>query len=56
MSAQIPSSTGMVRKPRMIPPMPSVSAIVCSRPYRLGISKSITVEGLYPPTWNIVMT
>jgi hypothetical protein len=38
--------TGMVRSPRMMPPMPSVSAMVWRRPYFLGISKSVTVLGL----------
>ncbi len=36
----------MVRNPRMMPPMPSVSAMVWRRPYFLGISKSMTVLGL----------
>ena len=35
----------MVRRPRMIPPMPSVSPIVCRSPNRFGISKSVTVAG-----------
>jgi hypothetical protein len=38
--------TGIVRSPRMMPPMPSVSAMVWRRPYFLGISKSMTVLGL----------
>ena len=33
-----------------MPPMPSVSAIVCFNPNSLGILKSIIVDGLYPPT------
>jgi len=33
----------MVRSPRMIPPMPSVSPIVWRRPKRFGTSKSTTV-------------
>ena len=45
MSAHMTSSTGMVRSPRMIPPMPSVSAIVWRRPNCFGISKSMTVHG-----------
>jgi hypothetical protein len=40
----------------MIPPMPSVSPIVWRSPKRFGTSKSVTVAGLYPPTWNIVTT
>jgi hypothetical protein len=32
-------------RPRMMPPTPRVSAMVWRRPYCLGISKSITVEG-----------
>ena len=36
----------MVRRPRMMPPMPSVSAMVWRRPYFLGISKSIDRAGL----------
>ena len=45
------SITGIVRSALMIPPIPSVSAIVCLRPYFLGISKSVIVHGSYPPTW-----
>ena len=45
MSRQTSSSTGIVRSPRMIPPTPSVSAIVWRSPKRLGTSKSITVDG-----------
>ena len=45
MSAQIESNTGIVRRPRMIPPMPSVSPIVCRSPNCFGTSKSITVAG-----------
>jgi hypothetical protein len=52
-SRHIDSNTGMVRNPRIIPPMPSVSAMVWRKPYFFGISKSITVAGLYPPTWII---
>ena len=36
----------MVRRARMIPPMPNVSAMVWRSPYFLGISKSTTVPGL----------
>jgi hypothetical protein len=45
MSRTISSMTGIVRRPRMMPPIPSVSPIVCSRPKRFGISKSVTVAG-----------
>ncbi len=45
MSLAMSSSTGMVRSPRMMPPMPRVSAMVWRRPYFLGISKSTTVLG-----------
>ena len=45
MSRQTSSSTGIVRRPRMIPPTPSVSPIVWRRPKRLGTSKSTTVAG-----------
>ncbi len=45
MSRHMSRNTGMVRRPRMMPPMPSVSAMVWRRPYFLGISKSITVPG-----------
>ncbi len=45
MSAQTSRSTGIVRSPRMIPPIPSVSAIVWRNPKRLGTSKSTTVAG-----------
>ena len=40
------SMTGIVRRPRMIPPTPSVSAIVWRSPYRFRTSKSVTVAGL----------
>ena len=33
-----------------IPPIPSVSPMVWCSPYFLGISKSVTVQGSYPPT------
>ena len=46
MSAHMSSSTGIVRSPRMIPPMPSVSAIVWRRPNCFGTSKSMTVARL----------
>ncbi len=45
MSAAISNRTGIVRSPRMIPPTPRVSAMVWSRPYRFGTSKSMTVDG-----------
>ena len=44
-SSANPSSTGIVRSARKIPPIPRVSAIVCRRPYFLGSSKSIIVQG-----------
>ena len=56
MSRHTSSSTGIVRRPRMMPPMPSVSAIVWRSPKRLGTSKSIIVDGCRPPTWNEVTT
>jgi hypothetical protein len=43
MSVPIPTTTGIVRSPRMMPPIPSVSPIVCRSPYFFGISKSVTV-------------
>jgi hypothetical protein len=46
MSRHMSRKTGIVRSPRMMPPMPSVSAMVWRRPYFLGISKSVTVPGL----------
>ena len=46
MSRAMSISTGAVRRPRMMPPMPSVSAIVWRRPRCLGTSKSVTVPGL----------
>ena len=49
-SSAIFKSTGIVLKLLIIPPIPRVSAIVCFKPNFFGISKSITVEGLYPPT------
>ena len=45
MSRQTSRSTGIVRRPRMIPPTPSVSPIVWRSPKRLGTSKSTTVDG-----------
>jgi len=45
MSRTMSSMTGMVRRARMMPPMPKVSAMVCSRPNFFGISKSVTVAG-----------
>ena len=55
MSAHTPSSTGIVRSARMIPPTPSVSAIVCRSPNRFGTSKSSFVASS-PPIWNDVTT
>ena len=52
-SFAISNKTGIVRNPLIMPPMPSVSAIVCFKPNSSGISKSIIVEGLYPPTWIV---
>jgi hypothetical protein len=40
----------------MIPPIPTVSPIVCRRPNRFGTSKSVTVAGRYPPTCMSVKT
>ena len=37
---------GTVRSPRMMPPMPKVSAMVWRRPTFFGRSKSVTVQGL----------
>ena len=37
--------TGAVLNTLNKPPIPTVSAMVCLKPYFLGISKSITVEG-----------
>ena len=45
MSRTMSSITGTVRTARKMPPMPSVSPIVCSSPKRLGTSKSVTVAG-----------
>ena len=39
---------GMVRRPRKMPPMPTVSAIVCFRPYLRGILKSSNVAWCMP--------
>ena len=55
MSAASAVVTGMVRKPRKMPPMPRVSPIVWRTPYRAGMSKSARVD-LYPPTWTSLMT
>ena len=43
MSLPMPATTGIVRMPRMMPPMPSVSAIVWRTPYFMGTSKSVVV-------------
>ncbi len=45
MSSQIFQRCGTVRRPRMMPPMPSVSAMVWRRPNFFGTSKSVTVQG-----------
>ena len=45
MSAAMSSMTGIVRRARMMPPIPRVSAIVWRSPYFFGISKSVTVAG-----------
>ncbi len=45
MSSQIDHSVGTVRRPRMMPPMPRVSAMVCRRPNFFGTSKSVIVQG-----------
>ena len=55
LSRPMSSSTGMVRRPRMTPPMPSVSAMVWRRSYFFGTSKSTTVAGRQPPTWIMQM-
>ena len=44
------SKTGAVLKKRKIPPIPKVSPMVWRKPYFFGTSKSVTVQGLYPPT------
>ena len=45
MSSQMLHSTGTVRMPRMMPPIPKVSAIVWRRPNFFGTSKSVIVQG-----------
>ena len=45
MSSQSFQRCGTVRSARMMPPTPSVSAMVCRRPYFFGTSKSVTVHG-----------
>ena len=45
MSSATRHRCGTVRRPRMMPPTPSVSAMVWRRPWRLGISKSVMVQG-----------
>ncbi len=45
MSSQIFHRCGTVRMPRMIPPIPSVSAMVWRSPNFFGTSKSVTVAG-----------
>ena len=54
MSRPIPSITGIVRSARKMPPMPSVSPIVWRRPWRAGISKSVSVAA-WPPTWIMLI-
>jgi hypothetical protein len=44
MSSQMLHRAGTVRMPRMMPPMPRVSAMVWRRPNVLGISKSVIVQ------------
>ena len=40
MSRAMPTSTGMLRSARMIPPGPTVSPTDCLMPWRSGISRS----------------
>ena len=56
MSSQMLHRWGTVRKPRMMPPTPSVSAMVWRRPTRFGTSKSVTVAGSKPPIWKLTTT
>jgi len=56
MSLAKSSTTGMVRSERNSPPMPRVSAMVWRRPYFFGTSKSMIVQGSYPPTWMALTT
>ena len=44
-SSQIVHRCGTVRRPRMMPPTPRVSAMVWRRPNRFGTSKSVIVHG-----------
>ena len=55
MSRQTSSRTGIVRSARLMPPTPSVSPIVWRSPWRLGTSKSTSVDSS-PPTWKLVTT
>ena len=50
----MPSITGIVRSARKMPPIPSVSPIVWRRPWRAGISKSVSVAA-WPPTWIMLI-
>src|SRR6185295_1702338 len=54
MSFPIACITGIVRSERKMPPMPRVSPIVWRRPWRAGISKSISVAA-WPPTWIMLI-
>ena len=45
MSSASAHRCGTVRSARMMPPTPSVSAMVARRPYFFGTSKSVTVAG-----------
>src|SRR5918998_6465827 len=49
------STKGMVRSPRKMPPIPIESAMVCFRPYFLGISKSVRVASCIP-IWTMFTT
>ena len=54
MSVPIPCITGIVRRARKMPPIPSVSPTVWRRPWRFGISWSIRVAA-WPPTWIMLI-
>ena len=45
MSSQMLHKCGTVRTPRMMPPMPRLSAMVWRSPNFFGISKSVIVHG-----------
>ena len=55
MSRAMSARTGKVRRPRKIPPIPMVSAMVWFSPKRAGISKSSTVASCMP-TWITLIT